>query len=456
MNTKTRPADLWFTEQLEAVAIAIAMALVLKFFVIEAYQIPSGSMQPTILGDPATGIHDRVLADKLCTMLRDPRRWEVMIFRFPLDERRLYVKRIVGLPGETLEIEGGDVWIDGRIARKPDHVNDSVLKTVFEPLDDGIDLGRAFDNGTGVILSGSSATFAADTDGTLKLRQPVKDHFLHGYDPDWGISNQPWARYPVADLELSVTATLEQGAEALRLSKIDDEGTLLFEFGAEGPDAEFRLSRVPAGGGEANALVTIATRGLPVGRPVRIVARDVDRRIVLWVDGDEWLRLDDDETGPRRAAPKLASVEIDVEGAGRVEDVLLRRDIYYLRRGPGRWEIPEDSYFGLGDNTQGSLDGRQWSTLTYTLADGRVLTGFDFPTPPGQVPRPDANPATLAGGKLRFADIHGDEFTFSRDEIVDESGDYAHFIHERYLLGKAVAVFWPVPPMGPFRWKLIR
>src|SRR5262249_3495362 len=105
-----RPPDLWLMDQLEAVAVAIAMALVLKFFIIEAYQIPTGSMQPTILGDAASGIRDRVLADKLCTLLRDPRRWEVMIFRFPHDERRLYVKRIVGLPGETLEIRGGDVW----------------------------------------------------------------------------------------------------------------------------------------------------------------------------------------------------------------------------------------------------------------------------------------------------------------------------------------------------------
>ena len=121
-RTGHRPLDLWFAEQLEAVAIAIAMALVLKFFVIEAYQIPTGSMQPTILGDAETGIKDRVLADKLSTMLRDPRRWEVMIFRFPHDERRLYVKRIVGLPGERLTVRGGDIWVNDAIARKPDHV----------------------------------------------------------------------------------------------------------------------------------------------------------------------------------------------------------------------------------------------------------------------------------------------------------------------------------------------
>src|SRR5262245_22520295 len=117
------------------------MALVLKFFLVEAYQIPSGSMQPTILGDPGPGTFDRVLADKLTTMLRPPRRWEVMIFRFPNDERALYVKRIVGLSGETLEIKGGDVWIDGKIARKPDPVVDSVLKELCHPGKDGIGLG---------------------------------------------------------------------------------------------------------------------------------------------------------------------------------------------------------------------------------------------------------------------------------------------------------------------------
>ena len=55
-RSNNRPFDLWIAEQLEAVAICIAIALVLKFFVIEAYQIPTGSMQPTMLGDAATGI----------------------------------------------------------------------------------------------------------------------------------------------------------------------------------------------------------------------------------------------------------------------------------------------------------------------------------------------------------------------------------------------------------------
>src|SRR5262245_54118827 len=184
------------------------MALVLKFFLVEAYEIPSGSMQPTILGDPGTGIFDRVLADKLTTMIRPPRRWEVMIFRFPNDERALYVKRIVGLPGEKLAIRGGDVWVDGRIARKPDPVVDSVLKDVFRRGDDGIDLG-VFSAGPGVRVNGSRADFDTDATGELVLRANIRDDFLHGYDPSWGIQPiETGVHYAVADLEVGCEVTL--------------------------------------------------------------------------------------------------------------------------------------------------------------------------------------------------------------------------------------------------------
>ena len=65
--------------------MAIAMALFLKHFVIEAYKIPSGSMQPTLIGDEDADIKDRILVDKLSYAFRDPRRWEVAVFRYPLD-----------------------------------------------------------------------------------------------------------------------------------------------------------------------------------------------------------------------------------------------------------------------------------------------------------------------------------------------------------------------------------
>ncbi len=467
MDVPARPADLWIAEQVEAVAVAIAMALVLKFFVVEAYQIPTGSMQPTILGDAETGIRDRVLADKLCTMLRDPRRWEVMIFRFPHDERRLYVKRIVGLPGETLEIRGGDVWIDGRIARKPDAVNDSVLKDVFPGSDGGIDLSPAFRAGAGVAIAGRAAEFVPEASGALVLKESVRAGYLHGYDPDWQMRAQPGGNEAVADLELSCTARVDDAAGALELGFTSDEGELFCRLRPEGgpggeparPGIDVMLR--PVDGGPERRLGAGGTSAITAGRPARVVARHVDREFLLLVDGEVRLRLDDDASGYRTDRPTRAQVSLAVRGGGRVEGLALRRDIYYTQRtGRSTWQIPGDAYFALGDNTQGSHDSRGWELQTYRLADAaapggvREVTGFWFPPARTQAPPSDCNPRPLGSDRLAFADVHGDETAFDESDVLAEEREPAPFIPRRCLLGKAVVVFWPI--LHPFRWKFIR
>ena len=466
-----KPLDLAIADQIEALAVAIAMALVLKFFLVEAYQIPSGSMQPTILGDPGTGIFDRVLADKLTTMIRPPRRWEVMIFRFPNDERALYVKRIVGLSGETLEVRGGDVWIDGKIARKPDPVVDSVLKELYQPGPDGIDLGTTFSAGAGVKLSGTHADFAADASGEMKLSREVSDDFLDGYDHSWGIAanDQDGVRYAVADLEVSGDVTLAPGAQ-LTISIDSDEGTSKFVvFAGNGEESTHDHASVgftPAGKTDEIASGSKSlgdlVRKVYAGKPVHVVARDVDHELVLKVDGNELLRVENDALGPRTARPHKASVRLGVKGGGSLADVHLRRDIFYTppAQGDAHWEIPQGKYFALGDNTQGSYDSRGWKLRTYTFKPGTVhdgagnpvmsWTGFDFDNQHA----PDANPQNLGGGRKAFADIHGDRVEFNDRDVVDEKRVPVPFIDSKNLLGKAVAVFWPV--IHPFRWKLIR
>ncbi len=445
------------SENVEAIAISIAMALVLKFFIIEAYQIPTGSMQPTILGDAATGIKDRVLADKLITMLRPPQRWEVMIFRFPLDERRLYVKRIVGLPGETLEVKGGDLWVDGAIARKPDHVNASVLKAIADG-DGPMDVGRWFQSSGGVEVADRAAVFASAPGGRLRLRSHVMDDYIHGYDPAWGIPPERGGDYAVPDLQLELTAHVDEATDALRLVFESDDGETEYVLPRAG-SGETAHVLLPTPSGDRRLEVP-GDRALPVGDS-EVVAHVVDRQLLLVVDGDEWFRFDDDASGPRPESPRRARLALEMPGGGRVSDLVVRRDIFYLptthgRGGgiEGRWEIPDDSYFGMGDNTQYSHDSRTWRAATYTLQDGRVIRGFDFPGGGFQRQPPDANPFVMRDGTWRFADIHGDSIEFRPTEVRDQELEPAPFIHERYLLGKAGVVFWPV--FDPFRWKLIR
>jgi signal peptidase I len=460
-----KPLDLAIADQVEALAIAIAMALVLKFFLVEAYQIPSGSMQPTILGDPGTGIFDRVLADKLTTMLRPPRRWEVMIFRFPNDERALYVKRIVGLPGEKLAIRGGDVWVDDKIARKPDPVLDSVLKDVFRQGDDGIDLG-VFTPGPGVRVTGSRADFDADATGELVLRTNVRDEFLHGYDPSWGIQPiETGVHYAVADLEVGCDVTLPAWGCGVTVDIDSDEGTSEFRLVAgesvTTASATFR-DNDDAVAASADETFNHPLQPVGPGKTFRLLARSVDHELVLSIDGDEILRVADDTSGPRAARPKKALVRIGLEGGGSVSGVRIRRDIFYTppMHGDAEWDISDEHYFALGDNTQGSLDSRGWKQRTLLLRPGSThaadgsepgsWTGFDFDNQRA----PDANPRRMGAGVLAFANLHGDVLQVRQGDVVSESLEPAPLIHERYLLGKAVAVFWPV--FDPFRWKLIR
>ena len=117
-------------EYTEAILIALALALFIRTFIIQAFKIPSGSMKDTLLiGDHLLvakfkyGIHipneipffGHKLFDDHTLFQKVPERFDIIVFKFPKDEKRDFIKRVIGLPGETLEIRGQKVYIDGKI-----------------------------------------------------------------------------------------------------------------------------------------------------------------------------------------------------------------------------------------------------------------------------------------------------------------------------------------------------
>ncbi len=86
---------------------AVVVALFLKNYIIINATVPTGSMENTILPG------DDLLGFRLAYSHSDPKRGDIVIFAFPDDESKKYVKRVIGLPGETVEITEGKVYIDG-------------------------------------------------------------------------------------------------------------------------------------------------------------------------------------------------------------------------------------------------------------------------------------------------------------------------------------------------------
>jgi len=142
-------------ETVESIWIAIVLAFVLRAFVLEAFMIPTGSMAPRLMGQhfqfdcPACGYHyavgpkdprnpnsgprdpecpscrfetspqpgaysfggDRVLVLKYLYRFRKPRAWDVVVFKNPLNNQENYIKRLIGRPGEQIQVYGGDVYV---------------------------------------------------------------------------------------------------------------------------------------------------------------------------------------------------------------------------------------------------------------------------------------------------------------------------------------------------------
>jgi signal peptidase I len=95
-----------FKELLESVIIAIILALIIRTFLFQFFWIPSHSMEPTLL------INDRIIVTRFSYWFNEPQRGDVVVFKYPLDPKKDYVKRLIGLPGEKIQIINSKLYIN--------------------------------------------------------------------------------------------------------------------------------------------------------------------------------------------------------------------------------------------------------------------------------------------------------------------------------------------------------
>ncbi len=100
-------------EWVVTIAAAVLVALFINNFIIVNATVPTSSMEQTIMSN------DRVIGLRLAYKSSDPERGDIIIFRYPDNEDILYIKRIIGMPGDTVEIHDGGVYIDGSLLDEP-------------------------------------------------------------------------------------------------------------------------------------------------------------------------------------------------------------------------------------------------------------------------------------------------------------------------------------------------
>ncbi len=119
------PAKSKILEWVKSILIAFLLALFIRTFIVQAYKIPSGSMIPTLL------VGDYILVNKLSFGIKNPvkndfiyfrrlpKRQEIVVFTYPQDKKLDFIKRVIGLPGDTIEIVNKKVYVNGKLLKEP-------------------------------------------------------------------------------------------------------------------------------------------------------------------------------------------------------------------------------------------------------------------------------------------------------------------------------------------------
>lgn len=368
--------------------------------------------QPILAGD-------RLLIDKSIFQFRRPRRWEVVAFRHPEHASRTVVKRVVGLPGESIQIRHGDVYVNGQIQRKTLRQQRALALLVHQA-----DCQPSLDPVPPARWRGGKQSRWIPAGGRFVYpRIPGKrahdDWLVYGHwrrvagrpgrvrrcpVADLSSYNQTRPRrdeevHPVGDLLLSLrlVRTLGRGRLLIRVSDGAEEFRVRIEPGGDGHQYEVLRNRRPVPGASG--------RLPPLGEGLRVEVSLFDRQFLLAFDRRPVVTLPyEPSRGLRQPSPR--PLAIGSQGGLEVEicDLRVWRDVYYTHPigVQGRWgldepvRLAEDEYFVLGDNSPVSEDSRTWPGGPGVPA--RLLVGK-----PLLVVFP-ARPMSLGGWKFQVPD----------------------------------------------------
>ena len=332
---------------------------------------------------------NKILVEKFSYDVVEPNRWDVVVFRF--NSQRNYIKRLIGLPGEQVQIVNGDIHIDGEVELKPVDVQKHLWIPIHDSLiaeagleepawsqdrgwtrytEETADTPEKTAGGWGVNLSTGS--------GELRYVRPIRNYY--GYNGSYR-GKQP---APVRDLKVlaRISAMPTSGGKSSIAIEIDNSpSTYRWEIPFSSGESRFLItgneSEEDQPGWTSDSFALVPDRETALSMEV------IDRHVRLFSDEQlvAQIALPESElsAGLKSATGQTIRLQMNRCG-GYVHQVQVFRDLHWTGNGnhavTGPFQIDQGRYFVLGDNSPSSLDSRYWGSFSRSNLLGRGFVIF--------------------------------------------------------------------------------
>ncbi len=478
---KSKKEKGFLRENIESILIAVALAFVLRIFVVEAFKIPTGSMAPTLLG-----VHknvkcpncewkfksnhnvdyvkcsnclykirisgngrkggSRILVNKFSYDFGEPKRWDVAVFKYPFGNvtcmscgfsssqsmmcekctnspkrenfikskvnsvfkrsfgikqyhkvlckscnttevivceqcsstnvhvvRKNYIKRLIGLPEEKLQVVNGDIYINGKIERKPEKVQNALWVPIFDSnypaKQEIVENWEANDE------------YWKISKDQLRLKRPdeinQKSYVTFKREiTDYSVYNSEIIDAISADVMLSfdVIATGNNGGISILLEEDEKTYEIFIRLRGEKKESHLEISGSVV---DSNADAFVDSQ-----KTSRIEFSTADNKIILKLNGSViFSHAYDTDLTSLEEYTKFSRLKLGgINTEAVFENIKISRDVFYTDF--GKWgtlnpvDIGEKQYFFLGDNSRNSNDSRYWKFVPESNMVGRAFMVF--------------------------------------------------------------------------------